>query len=608
MKKIITVAIVLFAVLCANAQEPVTAAQKRTAATKVYELFAKYSELSSLKELGGVITDSSLSRFANLFTPDAKIHDDLNDADATDYQLTTADKSLEDYLKDNKENYPKGLSSKVTKASISFKGLAQKEVKIIYERSANASTVTPPSKIYKSQDTLLMTIKIGEGYNSAKISSIALVSGHLSGPPSTPKCKDDNDCDGVTNSLDKCPDIKGIATNGGCPFNICPNDDDCDGVLNAADKCPKEKGTLDNSGCAKALAQAKPQCANDNDCDGVLNFADKCPKAKGPESNGGCPDVAAIGFALSLNLGFGGNVNSTGDADLSSLGYEKSRATFGSSTKLSNKVGAGINVGVEFDVLFGKQQNMGVSTGLMLNMNFAQAKSEKFQVEYKQTESDGSAYKRILTVNKFDEKLSFTNVGIPVLFKYRTATSETKKIGFSAELGPVISVLATVKSKIDANMDFEAVFSTDKHKLGYPDVNSTSDWLLTKDHVTKHGGGSEAALPAYFDKRYENGYYVGLNHSVSASGGTVKYKLGFGGMLRLGMTYQITESLFFNARIYTTIISNSISNSSGVNKPVEAMDKFKDAGSVTLNSNLNSTSKLLSTQFGINFGIQYKFK
>ena len=90
---------------------------------------------------------------------------------------------------------------------------------------------------------------------------------------------DDDDNDGVRNSVDDCPNVSGVAANNGCPEES--NDRDGDGVINTLDKCPDEYGV--NNGCPQAEAEA------DTDGDGVIDSADNCPKIKGSPSYNGCP-------------------------------------------------------------------------------------------------------------------------------------------------------------------------------------------------------------------------------------------------------------------------------------------------------------------------------
>lgn len=89
-------------------------------------------------------------------------------------------------------------------------------------------------------------------------------------PPPPP----DSDSDGVTDNLDKCPQVAGLAALSGCP------DADGDGVADMDDECPNEKGKVALKGCA------------DTDGDGVADKNDRCPREAGPASNAGCPVIA----------------------------------------------------------------------------------------------------------------------------------------------------------------------------------------------------------------------------------------------------------------------------------------------------------------------------
>jgi outer membrane protein OmpA-like peptidoglycan-associated protein len=53
----------------------------------------------------------------------------------------------------------------------------------------------------------------------------------------------DSDNDGVTDDIDRCPNLAGIAGLKGCP------DTDGDGVADLDDRCPNAKGTIENKGC-----------------------------------------------------------------------------------------------------------------------------------------------------------------------------------------------------------------------------------------------------------------------------------------------------------------------------------------------------------------------
>ncbi|HCF63077.1 MAG TPA: hypothetical protein DEU93_01945 [Chitinophagaceae bacterium] len=88
----------------------------------------------------------------------------------------------------------------------------------------------------------------------------------------------DRDADGIADDDDKCPDVAGLAKYGGCPIP----DTDGDGINDEEDKCPSEKGYARYQGCP----------IPDTDGDGVNDEEDKCPSRPGSESNMGCPVIA----------------------------------------------------------------------------------------------------------------------------------------------------------------------------------------------------------------------------------------------------------------------------------------------------------------------------
>ncbi len=85
----------------------------------------------------------------------------------------------------------------------------------------------------------------------------------------------DGDNDGVVDSLDQCPNQKGLAKYNGCPIP----DSDNDGVDDELDKCPNQAGTVKYKGCP----------IPDTDKDGINDEMDKCPTVSGLTRYGGCP-------------------------------------------------------------------------------------------------------------------------------------------------------------------------------------------------------------------------------------------------------------------------------------------------------------------------------
>lgn len=83
----------------------------------------------------------------------------------------------------------------------------------------------------------------------------------------------DTDGDGIVDKEDKCPTVKGVRSNNGCPL-----DTDHDGIIDAEDKCPTVAGVRENQGCPA-----------DSDGDGIIDSEDRCPTVAGVKANQGCP-------------------------------------------------------------------------------------------------------------------------------------------------------------------------------------------------------------------------------------------------------------------------------------------------------------------------------
>ena len=126
-------------------------------------------------------------------------------------------------------------------------------------------------------------------------------------PPPPPPPPADTDGDGITDDIDKCPTVKGVAKYGGCPIpdtdkygindeeDKCPTlfglaryqgcpipDTDKDGINDEEDKCPTVAGVARYQGCP----------VPDSDGDGVNDEEDKCPNLKGVPENQGCPAIS----------------------------------------------------------------------------------------------------------------------------------------------------------------------------------------------------------------------------------------------------------------------------------------------------------------------------
>lgn len=127
-------------------------------------------------------------------------------------------------------------------------------------------------------------------------------------PPLPPKKEEpkDSDKDGITDDVDKCPTVAGVAKYNGCPIP----DTDKDGINDDEDKCPTVAGVAKYKGCPvpdtdkDGINDEEDKCKDvpglaryqgcpipDTDKDGINDEEDKCPTVAGTAKNNGCPVI-----------------------------------------------------------------------------------------------------------------------------------------------------------------------------------------------------------------------------------------------------------------------------------------------------------------------------
>ena len=136
---------------------------------------------------------------------------------------------------------------------------------------------TPVRKERKKETTILpetMPVAIVKDQDADGISdSLDLcpgVKGTLKGCP-------DKDDDLVADKDDACPDVAGLERYKGCPIP----DRDADGINDETDECPDNAGLVKYKGCP----------IPDSDGDGIHDEIDECPTAKGIKAMNGCPEI-----------------------------------------------------------------------------------------------------------------------------------------------------------------------------------------------------------------------------------------------------------------------------------------------------------------------------
>lgn len=159
---------------------------------------------------------------------------------------------------------------------------------------------------------------------------------HLNGCP-------DGDGDGIADKDDKCPDVKGLSRYNGCPIP----DTDGDGVNDELDKCPSVAGVDRYNGCP----------IPDTDKDGVHDEEDKCPSLAGVRENQGCP-VVKEEVVKKVNVAAGNIFFVSGSAKLLAKSYKSLDAV---ATELKHDADLKLNIEGHTDNTGSDQINLPLS-------------------------------------------------------------------------------------------------------------------------------------------------------------------------------------------------------------------------------------------------------
>jgi OOP family OmpA-OmpF porin len=165
----------------------------------------------------------------------------------------------------------------------------------LYLLSTYSVPVTTETASYHFQHSLGVAARIGKKKEPVKVI-----------PPPPPPPPKDTDGDGITDDVDKCPTVPGLAKYQGCPIP----DTDHDGINDEEDKCPTVPGLARYQGCPipdtdhDGINDEEDKCPTvpgvaryqgcpipDTDGDGINDEEDRCPNLKGVPENFGCPVI-----------------------------------------------------------------------------------------------------------------------------------------------------------------------------------------------------------------------------------------------------------------------------------------------------------------------------
>jgi outer membrane protein OmpA-like peptidoglycan-associated protein len=303
-----------------------------------------------------------------------------------------------------------------------------------------------------------------------------------------------------------------------------------------------------------------------------------------------CIDVNLLGGVLSESLG---------GSSLSSF-YPN---TVAANTKVDNpSFSAGTTVGADlgFGLFLGKKRHWGIGAGFMYLSQSGTITLNNFQIGYKSLDDSGNVFRQLITsTGAITEKVTITNMNIPVVIKYRKNFGG--KWGFTADAGVLYNLSLENKWSGNASFNYEAIYSKVNGVIVYDgaDQPSASDLLITKSAYLSSHDNNPTNMADYFNYQAAHGKNVGLNVAGKTTSGTVTYtegKVGF--IFRPMLNYEISDKLSINAGGF--LLYQPFTNSVASNYTLT--DKVG-----SYNSILNGVSNNTYMSVGLNLGLRLYF-
>jgi len=281
--------------------------------------------------------------------------------------------------------------------------------------------------------------------------------------------------------------------------------------------------------------------------------------------------------------------------------YPNAIGSVSNTGKLKFENGTSFGFDAQLGFFFGRGRNLGIGAGFMYLHQEGDMKLDQFHVEYQSTDIHGSTFRQLITANgESKERLSVTNINIPLVLKYKNRFS--KHWGFTADAGALFNVQERNEYSTNASFDYEAIYrltgSPDNPTAVYdnsPTPIAAGDVFYTRaEHDQKNMGED---LNTYFSRlRNVGGYNVGLGVKPATTSGTVSYNtVSVGLLVQPGINYYFSDAVALSVGPY--FIYQPFKNSS--NNGYRMSDQLGQYSSV-----LNTVTASNNMSFGANLGVR----
>ncbi|MFN7846392.1 MAG: hypothetical protein ACK5P4_04150 [Bacteroidota bacterium] len=596
MKKIILIIFALFGFILQNhAQNKFTIDEKTEIAENIDSLLIKYFDLCNITKR--VENDKKnikeislrLTKYRALFEKEAIVYDDIN-AKFSSFQkkgeqpYILEEKNLTDFFNGLIDEFPYGLITSNYNLNISYHDLKNNYVSVALDRSISGVSYTNRYH-FSNHDTLKLILSVKPN-KEVKISKIEKI---------------------------------------GNSYNLkVLNDKDLDGVIDAEDDCPDERGKIALKGCP------------DNDNDGIINKEDYCPDEFGPKQNNGCPpSTFSYRFVSSVSAGLGFSNTNLSLGTLSETGYKNLKSGSKEDAEAGEIINDSYKLGFNFNGLigmyFGKtkgNRNKGISLGIMLTSYDATYTLNGTRYYFGVPDPLGSGSnatfeKRLTLKDGAKETIQYDYFSFPLLFKLKNKFSKSPKLAWELGIGPSLIYSRASLKKVEAVVDFEGVYQSDKdgnfsyqpnHNKGINDVRLIATEIEGKVNNYDDSRPKVDDIFAYYS---QNGIDVKRNVSyadnyVDVASARISYAINCTGDLFYHISAKSALKIGF-AFFYGPSFQNNTSDENKgnnyqmivKNEKADANTKFnQNNGSGGIyNSIYNSAVKQSFISFGLNAGI-----
>ncbi len=518
--------------------------ERRKAADEVDEVIENYINTCELSPLGkSAYADEQVEDFKNMFTDDAKITDGVSSQAAEDGGREVVEQTPDEYTQALMARYPKGMTIKLSKLQADYTELDQQKVRVAMERQFRAKDES--GRYVLDTADVMLELTIDRDLEFAKIKRLNTE------PPPPPRVDPESIATAPIAKKDERMSINLKRGEQKKSINLKKNiKNPAGGALAYKVTIPPKRGKviISSSGIATYTPQnPKTKIDNDQFEYEVCNENGLCDKARVmidieietiPPNN-------KRGFYINPNIAFGVTSNNSNIL----WGYETVRSPL--SADISGNSGANLSLGIEVDYYF--SNNLGIGAGLQYQSISGGFDVNDFDVKYASNihnapEIDRN-YERIITMNGVTENFTMTNIGIPLLLKFRTHPEN--KIGIFAHAGIQYNLISSSTSSLNsgAMANYEGIRYTTESD-GFPEegynsatgeIDNKFTWFQTAESYAAHG--TAAQVEAHFNELYEDAHNLGINIPLDDSDNSANLDPHLNILGRIGLVYNMSQNI-----------------------------------------------------------------